>query len=323
MHPVSAHSEDPQPGGTDDEETHQVEDEFGQVSRGRYEEPPVRVARHPRNATDREVEEHNVTHLPHRSWCPVCVKARGKEEAHKKVREQGEVPTVSMDYKSFDEASTDEDKITMIVVKDETTAALQPMFANKRAQQTNGWSSECLTTLISSDTVELCSKDGEPALGQVQSATKEAGTHPTICQNPPAYNPQSNGSAERAVQEVMSQVRAMKLALDQRLGTSVKTDWKALEWMVELSAVLINRCLVGHDGKTPYSRLMVKNSSKELVEFGERVLAKITRCHTSTRKQAPMSRREDAIWVGVAKKSNEHIVVREGGGPAKMAFSKR
>ena len=44
--------------------------------------------------------------------------------------------------------------------------------------------------------------------------------------------------------------------------------------MVELSAVLINRCLVGHDGKTPYSRLMRKNSSKELVEFGERVLAK-------------------------------------------------
>ena len=108
----------------------------------------------------------------------------------------------------------------------------------------------------------------------------------------------------------------MKIALDQRLGTTVKTDWKALEWMVELSAVLINRCLVGHDGKTPYSRLMVKNSFKELVEFGERVLAKVTWCHTSTRKQALMSRWDCAMWVGVAKKSNEHIVVRKGGGQA-------
>ena len=103
MHPVSAQSEDPQPGGTDDGETHQVEDEFEQVSRGRYEKPPVRVARNPGDPTDKEVEEHSVTH---RSWCPVCVKARGKEEAHKTVREQGEVPTVSMDYKSFGEAST-------------------------------------------------------------------------------------------------------------------------------------------------------------------------------------------------------------------------
>ena len=58
----------------------------------------------------KRVEEHNVTHLAHRPWCPVCVKARGKEEAHKKVHEQGEVPTVSMDYKSFGEASTEEDK---------------------------------------------------------------------------------------------------------------------------------------------------------------------------------------------------------------------
>ena len=100
----------------------------------------------------------------------------------------------------------------------------------------------------------------------------------------------------------------MKIALDQRLGTTMKTDWKALEWMVELSAVLINRCLVGHDGKTPYSRLMGKNSSKELVEFGERVLAKVTRCHTSTWKQALMSRWEDAIWVGVAKKCPMNIL---------------
>ena len=91
-------------GGADDGETHQVEDEFEQVSRGRYEKPLVRVARNPGDPTHKEVEEHNVTHLPHFSWCPVCLKASGKEEAHKKVREQGGVPTVSMDYMSFGDA---------------------------------------------------------------------------------------------------------------------------------------------------------------------------------------------------------------------------
>ena len=140
MHPVSAQSEDPQPGGADDGETHQVEDEFEQVSRGRYQKPPVRVARNPGDPTDKEVEEHNVTHLPHRSWCPVCVKARGKEEAHKKVREQGDVPTVSMDYKSFGEASTEEDKVTMIVVKDETTGCVAAHVCEKkkRSRQMGG-----------------------------------------------------------------------------------------------------------------------------------------------------------------------------------------
>ena len=121
MHPASAQSEDPQPGGQTMEKHNEVEDEFEQVSRGRYENPPVRVARNPGDPTDKEVEEHNVTH---HSWCPVCVNARGKDEAHKKVREQGEVPTVSMDYKLFGEASTEEDKVTMIVVKDETTGCV-------------------------------------------------------------------------------------------------------------------------------------------------------------------------------------------------------
>ena len=106
---------------------------FEQVSQGRYEKPLVRVARNPGDPTDKEVEEHNVTHLPHCSWCPVCVKARGKEEAHKKVREQGEVPTVSMDYKSFGEASTEEDNVTMIVVKDETTGCVAALVCEQNS----------------------------------------------------------------------------------------------------------------------------------------------------------------------------------------------
>ncbi len=66
-------------------------------------ETPVKVARDPEMPTAEEVEEHNATHLPHRSWCPVCVKARGKEDAHSKVSQKGEKPTVSMDYESFGE----------------------------------------------------------------------------------------------------------------------------------------------------------------------------------------------------------------------------
>ena len=75
------------------------------------------------------------------------------------------------------------------------------------------------------------------------------------------YNPQANGAAERAVEEVMGQLRTMKNSLDWRLNVCVKTDWMVLEWMVELATELINRCLVGHHGKTPFARLTGKNSS--------------------------------------------------------------
>ena len=86
--------------------------------------------------------------------------------------------------------------------------------------------------------------------------------------------------------------------------------------MVELAPTLINRCLGGHDGKTPYARLMRKNSSKDIVEIGEKVLAKISRGRQRQRKQALQTRWKEAVWVGIAKMANEHIVILEDGGHA-------
>ena len=61
-----------------------------------------------------------------------------------------------------------------------------------------------------SDTVNtkiVLKTDGESALVQVQERVISVRTHPTIPENPPAYDPQANGSAERAVQEVEGQLR--------------------------------------------------------------------------------------------------------------------
>ena len=37
----------------------------------------------PRLPSQRDVEEHNLTHSPYRSWCPVCVRSKGKEMGHR------------------------------------------------------------------------------------------------------------------------------------------------------------------------------------------------------------------------------------------------
>ena len=64
--------------------------------------------------------------------------------------------------------------------------------------------------------------DGEPALVQVQKAIARARVHETICENPPAYDPQSNGGAERAVEEVQNQMRSIKICLEMRLQAPVE-----------------------------------------------------------------------------------------------------
>ena len=53
-----------------------------------HEQAPIVKATDPSLPTQEEVDEHNLTHLPHRSWCPVCIKARGKESPHKATDEE-------------------------------------------------------------------------------------------------------------------------------------------------------------------------------------------------------------------------------------------
>ena len=38
-----------------------------------------------------DVDSHNLTHNPYRNWCSVCIKARGKEDLHKRNKDV-EVP---------------------------------------------------------------------------------------------------------------------------------------------------------------------------------------------------------------------------------------
>ena len=42
----------------------------------------------PRLPSQEEVDRHNLTHLPYRNWCPICVKAKGKDMDHRKAVEK-------------------------------------------------------------------------------------------------------------------------------------------------------------------------------------------------------------------------------------------
>ena len=198
---------------------------------------------------------------------------------HREVLDKGDKPITSLYYKAFD------DKILMIVVKGESTGCVS-------AHVGDTWVVDriCNDIGLWGHTELIIKGDGEPALVQVQEATKVKWNHKTVPQNPLAYNPQANGTAERA-----------EITGEDWLGTKnwhqMPTSLKIMEWTVELAPVIINRCLVEHDGKTPYSRLIGKHSSKDMVEMGVRVLAKVFRSRRSTGTRALQPRWGNAIWV--------------------------
>ena len=64
---------------------------------GDTEDP--KLTKTPVTPSQQEVEDHNVNHLPFRSWCKHCVRGKSKAHPHR-VNENriSEVPIVSIDY---------------------------------------------------------------------------------------------------------------------------------------------------------------------------------------------------------------------------------
>ena len=66
--------------------------------------------------------------------------------------------------------------------------------------------------------------DGENAIVAVQKELIKRRDKQTIPQNPPAYNPQSNGAVEKAVQDADAQLRCLKIGLEEKSAPKSRPD---------------------------------------------------------------------------------------------------
>lgn len=122
---------------------------------------------------------------------------------------------------------------------------------------------------------------------------------------------QSNGTAERKVQSIEGQLRAMLSALEVRLGGRVDTREKIVVFMAEYAAYLQNWLEVGLDAKTSYEQTKGKAAKVLGVEFGEKLLWKVKTKAGKMEKLRP--RWEHGIFVGVKPRSGELWVATKTG----------
>ena len=118
----------------EDEEQEEIAPEAGPtgepaISSDLQENAPLQVARDPGDPLAKKRQDNNATHIHFRAWCPICVKAKGREEAHRNERgkKSGSKDTISFDDKTFGKADDRDDKATAIVYEDDHT---KMMFGN-------------------------------------------------------------------------------------------------------------------------------------------------------------------------------------------------
>ncbi len=57
---------------------HRVEEESEEEDDCHDEGIHLKFLKCPKLPSQKEVDEHNVTHWPYRDWCPICIKARAR-----------------------------------------------------------------------------------------------------------------------------------------------------------------------------------------------------------------------------------------------------
>ena len=281
------------------------------------------VVRHstPRTPTAAEIDEHEVLgHAVYRSWCAICVRSRGIDNAHHPAPQDREAaaPTISIDYCYA--GQRDEEGMPMLVAKDSSTKMLWGTSVPEKG--VNEFAVSYLAHVINEAGYRrlFLKSDGERSIVALKAAVRmRCGDVEILLQESPVGDHQANGAAEVAVRELKRQVRALKLMLEERFRCEFSDAHPLLFWMPRHAGFLISRFRIGDDGRTPDERRTGRRWRKPMMTFGERVLFKpvIQR----RRKNDLEAKYEYGHFIGVNSRTSEFLVMtREG---VKRGFSIR
>ena len=116
--------------------------------------------------------------------------------------------------------------------------------------------------------------DQEPAIIDVQMAViAKRGSAPTILVNRPVGDSQPSERVKNAIKKVRNMLKTILSSLESRWCIRVTRDQPVCPWMFEWAADLMTRYAhVGNLGKTAVQLIRGSKSSRNIAQFGEKIL---------------------------------------------------
>ncbi|CAK0805504.1 unnamed protein product, partial [Prorocentrum cordatum] len=252
----------------------------------------------PHEPSQREIVEHEAMgHATYRSWCRVCIAAKGQGQPHLRAPEDDEtaVPVVSSDYAFM--GQDDADTMPMLVLRDRRSKMMAATFVEKKGDDAYAIKFFARFLRILGYRKIVNKSDGEPAILLVKRrAVEEVPGLEAIPQESAPADHQANGEIEVTVREIKKQVRALKMDLESKLGVKVEDKHPVLAHLPEHAASVINRYRRGQDGKTALQRLTGRQWRTPVPLFGERLMVRFA--GERARKNALEEQMVEARYIG-------------------------
>ncbi len=198
----------------------------------------------PSQPTKQEIEEHNITHLPYRSWCKHCVRGRGKSHAHHQLDAESShvVPHVSFDYVFL--GQDDEKTLPIILVRDHSTRTTYSHAVPCKGTSSSKYPEKQVAHSIKQLGYSkiIFKSDNEPAILELRRAVCKILRHDhgmtVIEEESPVEDHQANGVVESANNQFGGMARTLNDHLIASYGWTPPTQHPIYAWLINHAGFL-------------------------------------------------------------------------------------
>ena len=254
----------------------------------------------PSEPTLTERKEHELTHLPFRSWCPICVRAKSKQNHSRTLKTKQ--PVVQLDY-CFLGDNPEEPQVTLLTAVDLLSGMGLSCVVPAKGRSVYAQAELRRYILEIGRTFGILQIDPEPSLkALVAEFTSEVGGL-SVRHSPTGWK-QAQGAVGVLQSNLYAQIRTLKLDLEGRYsGFTLQKTHPLFTWLVKHAQWLMNRYAHKSDGLTSFEKRWGKPYNGALCRFAEVV-------HFRKIGKFPKSDAawEEGLWLGRDTESNQHFV---------------
>ena len=232
---------------------------------GRLEAKPLPD---PGAPTERERVQHSLTHLPFRSWCPICTSSKGYGHPHRASEDISDIPITGMGYSYMGEQE-EPGCAACLAITDQRSKAIVAIVVPRKGRDPYVEDRRVQAFNFMGYKRALVRSDQEPALCALIDDLKGSWSGEPMHERAPRGDHKANGSIESGVRTVGAQIRGLKIALEERYNITLDHTSTIIPWIVEYAGWLVTRFGIGREGRTPYRILRGRDMHTPLCELGE------------------------------------------------------